>query len=80
MKRFMYLLVFSVYMAFMAASCATGSQKSDDHGHEHGTETHEHDHAQEHVTQEEFVVDDSTNTSGTEEHHDHEHNDHVHEH
>ncbi len=81
MKRFMYLLMFTTYLAFMAASCGLKSEKSNDHGHDHGTETHEPDneHDHEHAGQEEFVVGDSTDTSTTDEHHDHDQSDgHIH--
>lgn len=80
MKRFMYLLVFSVGMLFMASACGSGTQKSSDQKQEHGIETHEHgtethDHANDHAEQEEFMFGDSASTSTTEEHHDHDHND-----
>lgn len=34
MKRFMYLLMFSVYLAFMAVSCGSETEKKNDHVHE----------------------------------------------
>lgn len=44
MKRFIYLLMFSVCLVFMASSCGSGAEKTDDHGHEHGEGIHDHDH------------------------------------
>jgi len=58
---------------------ACGNKKTDDHGHEHGTDSHEHmedghshgdgDHTHETTPQEEFTVDDST-AKGTHTHED----------
>ena len=72
MKRFIYLLVFASYFAFMSVSCNSKGQKQNDaeHSHEDGEHTHDDDdNSHDQPEQEEFAVSDST----ANEEHDHDH-------
>lgn len=78
MKRFMYLLMLVVYLAFMSISCNSvnkdhGKHSHGKHVHEHGNHDHEHDSCKKHTEQEEFVVGDSTAIKKEAEDHDHDH-------